>query len=555
MRGSTGSTRCAVSAQRDREPPDRRALGRQDQPQGVRAPGNRAGPVSARSLLHCAACGGDDDDSAATGATDTTEGAPQPGGTLRTALISPAGGTRPAHGRRRGRPGDARPVGRVPRLVGRRARAPAAARRELGAERGRQRLDVHDPPGRHLPRRDADDGGGRRRDVGVPTPGNESNALSALTGGLSAGKRQPADETTVEFTLDAPNGNFPYLLSSDNYNRSSSRRPSTATGSRPSSARGPGSWRRSRPRSASRTSRTQTTGTRPGCRTPTRARSSSTQDEQARVTRAPGRRGRIVSNFSVAAGGALLDDPASPSSSSGPRSTARSHMRTDKEPFTDKRVRQAMALAIDRQALVDGLFEGKSRPRQRQPLRPRLPLHRSVRAAARAGHRAGEAAARGRGQGRRLRGRAGELAGLRDPRPRRSSSRTPAEEVGVTVELQITDAGAYYGDFTLRQVALARLALRHHRLRPPRRAERLPLVGARQRGAVERPALQEPRVRRAAGRLRGRVRPRRATGGRQTDPGAAPRRDACDLPVLLLPPGRDEETSTGSSRPEWATST
>ena len=48
--------------------------------------------------------------------------------------------------------------------------------------------------------------------------GNESNALSALTGVLSAGNTRFVDEATVEFTLDAPNGNFPYLVSSDNYN-------------------------------------------------------------------------------------------------------------------------------------------------------------------------------------------------------------------------------------------------------------------------------------------------------------------------------------------------
>jgi peptide/nickel transport system substrate-binding protein len=59
----------------------------------------RRGTVLGLSLpalsLIASACGGDDDDEAATGATDTTGGGPQAGGTLRTALISPAGALDP----------------------------------------------------------------------------------------------------------------------------------------------------------------------------------------------------------------------------------------------------------------------------------------------------------------------------------------------------------------------------------------------------------------------------------------------------------------------------
>ena len=49
-------------------------------------------------------------------------------------------------------------------------------------------------------------------------PDNGSNALSAFAGVLSKGGTKALDDSTVEFTLDAPNGNFPYLTSSDNYN-------------------------------------------------------------------------------------------------------------------------------------------------------------------------------------------------------------------------------------------------------------------------------------------------------------------------------------------------
>src|SRR5690242_5594937 len=49
-------------------------------------------------------------------------------------------------------------------------------------------------------------------------PKNASNALSAFTGVLSQGGTKKVDDDTVEFHLDAPNGNFPYYVSSDNYN-------------------------------------------------------------------------------------------------------------------------------------------------------------------------------------------------------------------------------------------------------------------------------------------------------------------------------------------------
>src|SRR5215813_10750012 len=52
----------------------------------------------------------------------------------------------------------------------------------------------------------------------LANPKNSSNALSAFKGTLSEGATKKVDDYTVAFHLDAPNGNFPYLVSADNYN-------------------------------------------------------------------------------------------------------------------------------------------------------------------------------------------------------------------------------------------------------------------------------------------------------------------------------------------------
>ena len=49
-------------------------------------------------------------------------------------------------------------------------------------------------------------------------PKNASNALSTFTGVLKPAGVVKVDASTVAFHLEAPNGNFPYLVSSDNYN-------------------------------------------------------------------------------------------------------------------------------------------------------------------------------------------------------------------------------------------------------------------------------------------------------------------------------------------------
>jgi peptide/nickel transport system substrate-binding protein len=52
----------------------------------------------------------------------------------------------------------------------------------------------------------------------LSSPKNASNALSTFQGVLSPSGVKKVNASTVAFHLEAPNGNFPYLVSSDNYN-------------------------------------------------------------------------------------------------------------------------------------------------------------------------------------------------------------------------------------------------------------------------------------------------------------------------------------------------
>jgi peptide/nickel transport system substrate-binding protein len=394
-----------------------------------------------------AACGGDDDDdTAGTGAAETTGGAPQAGGTLRTALISPAGALDPLTV---GDEGGLAVLGQSGEYLAwsddELMLQPRIAESWEPNEDGsvwtfaiRQGVTFHD--GQPLTAEDV-----------VATMeyhlGNESNALSALTGVLSAGNTQLVDESTVQFTLDAPNGNFPYLLSSDNYNLIIL--PKTFTGDWEADFIGTGPWVLD-----TFTPEVGVTYTKnPNYWDTSRAPLADTsevkfyEDEQARVLALQGGEVDVVSNFSVAGGGALLEDPGYTVIEIRAAQHRKIHMRTDMEPFNDKRVRQAMALAIDRQAMVDGLFEGRADLGNDSPFAPVYPsTDPSV-----------PQRAQDLEQARQLLQDAGKGDGFTVTLESWQGFEIPdlavlvqnaAAEIGVTVELQITDDGAYYGDFT-----------------------------------------------------------------------------------------------------------
>jgi peptide/nickel transport system substrate-binding protein len=191
-------------------------------------------------------------------------------------------------------------------------------------------------------------------------PEGGSNALSVFTGVLSKGGAKAIDANTVEFQLDAPNGNFPYLTSSDNYN--AIILPKDYDGDWEKTFIGTGPWKLERfEQGVGVTLVPNRDYWAPGrAALADKAEIVFYANEQGLVLGFQGNEVDVVVQFSVSGGKALLTDPTVITTELPSSAHRQIHMRTDKEPFSDKRVRQAMALLVDRRALVDGLLDTKS---------------------------------------------------------------------------------------------------------------------------------------------------------------------------------------------------
>ncbi len=193
-------------------------------------------------------------------------------------------------------------------------------------------------------------------------PANKSNSLSAFgTGKLSPGGTAAKDDATVVFTLDGPMGNFPYIVSSDNYNGiilPASVTDTSAFATDKIIASGPWVIETFDPVQG------VTLAPNPNYwGAPVKLAKVQYQffeDVAAQVTAFQSGDLDVISQFSVAGGESLLNDAEVTVIEHPSNSHRQIHLRTSTGPFADKRVRQALALALDRQAIIDGLFEGRA---------------------------------------------------------------------------------------------------------------------------------------------------------------------------------------------------
>ena len=189
-------------------------------------------------------------------------------------------------------------------------------------------------------------------------PKNGGNALSVFGGVLLPAGVKKVDDFTVAFHLASPNGNFPYLVSSDNYNviilpnnYSPAKWQSSFIGT------GPFVMKSYTPKvGASFTRNEQYWGTKA---LPAATEFTFYDNQTPQVLALSAGTLDVVGQFSVTGGEQLLA-PGAPYNIVRLRSAAHRElsMRTDKAPFTDARVRRAIALTLDRPAIISALFHG-----------------------------------------------------------------------------------------------------------------------------------------------------------------------------------------------------
>ncbi|CAG9189568.1 Peptide ABC transporter substrate-binding protein [Paraburkholderia tropica] len=202
-------------------------------------------------------------------------------------------------------------------------------------------------------------------------PASGSAALSVLKGVLSKGGTKVVDEHTVAFHLDAPNGNFPYYVSSDNYN--AVMLPANYAGNYEKSFIGTGPFKLEKYETRRGASFVRNPDYWGDKALPARVQFAFYADEQAQILALQGRQADVMGTFTVQGGIGILNNP--DFKVIGVRSSAHRqiHMRNDVPAFKDKRVRQALALALDRDVMVRGLFKGRAVVGNDSPFAPVFP--------------------------------------------------------------------------------------------------------------------------------------------------------------------------------------
>jgi peptide/nickel transport system substrate-binding protein len=189
-------------------------------------------------------------------------------------------------------------------------------------------------------------------------PKNASNALSAFSGVLSPGGTKKVDDHTVEFHLDAPNGNFPYYVSSDNYN--AIILPAKYAGDFEQNFMGTGPFKLEKYTAKVGGSFVRNPDYWGSQAMPERTEFTFYADLQPQVLALQGGQADVIPQVSVQGAQALLTDEAINVISLKSSAHQQVHMRTDTDQFKDKRVRRAIALCLDREKLVKGLFRGRA---------------------------------------------------------------------------------------------------------------------------------------------------------------------------------------------------
>lgn len=272
---------------------------------------------------------------------------------------------------------------------------------------------------------------------------NSSNALSVFSGYLSKGSTKKVDDYTVEFHLDAPNGNFPYLVSSDNYN--AIILPASYAGEFEKSFNGTGPFKLEKYTPKVGASFVRNPDYWGEKALPARTEFLFFTDIQPQILALQGGQVDVINLLPTLAGFGLINNP-DITIISRPASTHQQvHMRTDMDPFKDPRVRRAVALSIDREKLVKGLMRNRAILGNDSPFAPIFPstdktVPQRMKNIAKA-KQLMEAA--GVGKGFQVTLTAERYLEIPDYAVLVQNA---VKEIGIDMQLNILDQGAYYGD-------------------------------------------------------------------------------------------------------------
>ena len=275
--------------------------------------------------------------------------------------------------------------------------------------------------------------------------GSTANALSAFKGVLTPAGVQKVDSSTVAFHLTAPNGNFPYLTSSDNYNMiiipngyDPGKWQSSFVGT------GPFVLKSYTPTvGASFTRNEQYWGTKA---LPAETQFTFYKNQTPAIPALTSGSIDVLGQFSVTGGEQLLTGgfTVTKLKSSAHRELS---MRNDQAPFTDPRVRQAIALTLARPDIIKALFKGYADLGNDSPFAPVFPSTDTSIA-----QRAQDIA-----KAKSLLSAAGHPNGFTTSLITEDFLEIPqfaqivvqsAKAIGVTINLKVESSAAYYGKAT-----------------------------------------------------------------------------------------------------------
>jgi peptide/nickel transport system substrate-binding protein len=205
-------------------------------------------------------------------------------------------------------------------------------------------------------------------------PNNKGSALSAFAGVLEPDGVTASDASTVVCSMVAPNGNFPYIVSSDNYNVVILPKTFDYAGDYTKSFIGTGPWKM-------KTFNSQT-GVE-WVKNPTYWQKGRPildgfsqkyyADQQPQVLGLQSGSIDVISQFSAATGVAILNDTSVKIYAVKSTAHRQVHMRTDQAPFDKKEIRQAVALALNRPEIISGLLNGQAVLGNDSPFAPQYP--------------------------------------------------------------------------------------------------------------------------------------------------------------------------------------